>query len=301
MIGHTKLLVGVGYTENGETNEVEIIDISSNKTCENLPNYPDQTEGAIGGVDPNNNPFICVRENCSSFQSHSWLTIPYFNSSRSYAALTPFPYSNETQKYLVTGGIGSESLSTWEILNGDDKKPSSGLLPVSINKHCMTIVNSTTILMIGGIQNDIWGSSSTYFFNTESENWIEGPALKVGRIDSTCGRIKKDSQSSQYTTIVIGGKDPEGNILSSVEILDDGSIEWQTGPELPLPNHAASLVEDSQGGVIIIGGCKGSYNLGSLLHLTDAKSNWAEMSQKLKTPRSFATAFFVPDEIVNCS
>ena len=122
-----------------------------------------------------------------------------------YAAITPFSYSNETQQYLVTGGIGSQG--TWEILNGDVKKPSSDLLPVSIFGHCMTIVNSTTILMIGGIQNYERDSSKTYFFNTENENWVEGPALKVGRTDPRCGRIKKDSQSSQYTTIVIGGTD----------------------------------------------------------------------------------------------
>ena len=293
------MLVGLGYTEDGDTDEVEIIDISSSKTCENLPKFPDQTSGAIGGVD-NNNPFICWRTNCSSFQSNSWETIAYFNSSRLYAAITPFPNSNETQQYLVTGGIGSESFSTWEILNGDAKKPSSGVLPVSIFGQCMTIVNSTTIIMIGGNQDNIFGSFRTHFFNTENQNWVEGPALKVGRTFLTCGRIRKDSQSSQYTTIVIGGEGKDG-MLSSVEILDDGSSEWQTGPELPFPNGGASLVEDSQGGVLIIGGYNGRNNLGSLLHLTDAKSNWEVMPQKLKTPRYSVTAFFVPDEIVNCS
>ena len=241
MIGYSKLLVGVGYIEDGETDEVEIIDISSSKTCEDLPNYPYQTGGAIGGVGNKNIPFICGIENCFSFRSNSWEIFSFLSSSRWNAAITPLPYSNETQQYLVTGGIQSdyESLTTWEMPNRDPWKFSSGLLPVLIFGHCMTIVNSTTVLMIGGIQDWSGDSSRTYFFNTENENWVEGPALKVVRAYLTCGRIKKDSQSSQYTTIVIGGAG-EGGTLSSVEILDDGSNEWQTGPELPIPSYGAS-------------------------------------------------------------
>jgi hypothetical protein len=49
--------------------------------------------------------------------------------------------------------------------------------------------------------------------------------------------------------IVVGG-----SYLSSVEILDEGSNKWQTGPELPFGIEDSQMVEDQIGGVVLIGG-----------------------------------------------
>jgi hypothetical protein len=40
----------------------------------------------------------------------------------------------------------------------------------------------------------------------------------------------------------------------STEILDDGSIEWRNGPDLPIAITNSALVEDQSGGVILVGG-----------------------------------------------
>ncbi len=42
--------------------------------------------------------------------------------------------------------------------------------------------------------------------------------------------------------------------LSSVEILDEGLNEWQTGPELPFGIDGSRMVDDLNGGVVLIGG-----------------------------------------------
>jgi hypothetical protein len=92
--------------------------------------------------------------------------------------------------------------------------------------------------------------------------------------------------------------------LSSVEILDEGSNEWQTGPELPFEIIGAQMVEDQNGGVVLIGGkSSSSENLDSLYQLPHGGLDavWTKMEQKMKTGRSGHTAILVPDNIIDCS
>jgi hypothetical protein len=92
--------------------------------------------------------------------------------------------------------------------------------------------------------------------------------------------------------------------LSSVEILDEGSNEWQRGPELPFGITESQMVEDQNGGVVLIGGRSSSvFNLDTLFHLPHGGQDavWTKMEQKMKTGRNEHTAFLVPDNIVDCS
>jgi hypothetical protein len=86
--------------------------------------------------------------------------------------------------------------------------------------------------------------------------------------------------------------------------LDKGSNEWQTGPELPFGISNSQMVEDQNGGVILIGGYSSSLvNLDTLYQLPHGGQDaaWIKMEQKMKTVRSSHTAILVPDNIVDCS
>ena len=85
-------------------------------------------------------------------------------------------------------------------------------------------------------------------YNTESDQWSVGPSLLRGRKNLNCGRIRADRGSDQFSIIIAGGLGP------LVEILDHGSDVWRQGPELPFKVSVASMVEDSEGGVILVGG-----------------------------------------------
>jgi hypothetical protein len=103
--------------------------------------------------------------------------------------------------------------------------------------------------------------------------------------------------------IVAGGWDGS-SYLSSVEILDEGSNEWQTGPELPFGIGLSQMVEDQNGGVVLIGGYSSAVvNLDTLYQLPHGGQDavWTKMEQKLKTGRREHTAILVPDNIVECS
>jgi hypothetical protein len=64
------------------------------------------------------------------------------------------------------------------------------------------------------------------------------------------------------------------------------------------------MVEDQNGGVVLIGGNLQSVsNLYTLYQLPHGGPDavWTEMEQKMKTGRMQHTAFLVPDNSVNCS
>jgi hypothetical protein len=92
--------------------------------------------------------------------------------------------------------------------------------------------------------------------------------------------------------------------LSSVEILDEGSNEWRTGPELPFRMDDSQMVEDRNGGVVLIGGQSSSFvKLDTLYQLPHGGQDavWTKMEQKMDTGRFRHTAFLVPDILVDCS
>jgi hypothetical protein len=64
--------------------------------------------------------------------------------------------------------------------------------------------------MIGGRQDDVIFSPRVHFFNSEIEEWTEGPELTVGRVYHSCGIMRKDSESR---IVVAGGMIREGSIL----------------------------------------------------------------------------------------
>ncbi len=176
-------------------------------------------------------------------------------------------------------------------------------MPVTVYGHCSVLVNSTTVMVIGGQQNKMI-SSKTFYFNTENEIWTKGPELKLRRADHSCGRIRRNSQSQELSIIVAGGWDGR-SIMSSVEILDLGSNEWRDGSELPFGIDHAKMVEDPNGGVILVGGRRIILNfmhhLDTLFQLQNGDADWAKMKQELILQTSDHVAFLVPDGIVNCS
>jgi hypothetical protein len=302
--GFSKLLICGGYYPNTDT--CEVIDLeSSTTTCKNPQNFPESVYAPIGGLGFKENPIICggVRNGspsntCVSLENNEWVSSFSFSSKRSSAAAVQL----QDGKLLVTGGHNdTANLNSAEMLTEEGWKSNIPSLPVTISFHCMVTVNSTTVMAIGGEQNE-QSSEKTLYFTFGMESWAEGPALKYKRNMLSCGKIKRDKDSLEMSIIVAGGNN--GSYMSSVEVLHEGSNEWKTGPELPCGTDASQMVEDQNGGVVLIGGALPPVgSLDTLYQLPhggqDAK--WTKMKQKLKTGRKLHTAFLVPDNIVDCS
>jgi hypothetical protein len=206
-------------------------------------------------------------------------------------------------KLLVTGGYnGSAYLKSAEMLTEVGWESNIPSLPVTIAAHCMLTVNSTFVMAIGGVQNGL-SSGKIFYFTFGEESWTEGPELKNKRVWHSCGKIRRNKESQEMSIIVAGGWDGSSK-LSSVEILDEGSNEWQTGPELPFEIDGSQMVEDQNGGVVLIGGESSPVdNLDTLYELPHGGQDavWTKMEQKMKTGRWGHTAFLVPDNLVDCS
>jgi hypothetical protein len=259
----SKLLICGG--ENPYTDTCEVINLASTASiCKIPPNFPKKIYQAIGGLGFKGNPIICgggqnhhYSNMCYSLENNEWVSSASMNSVRMFAAAAQL----QDGKLLVTGGYngspfvltikddGSTFLNSAEMLTEEGWESNIPSLPVTIRRHCMVTVNSTTVMVIGGYQNDEH-SGKTFYFTFGEESWTDGPELQNKRYFHSCGRIRRNKESQEMSIIVAGGY----GYLSSVEILDEGSSKWQTGPELPFGIVYTQMVEYQNGGVVLIGG-----------------------------------------------
>jgi hypothetical protein len=171
-------------------------------------------------------------------------------------------------------------------------------------QNCMVLLSSTTAFFIGGKQEEYPYEEETFYFDSADKYpmWRRGPSLNFGRDDHSCGRIKTNSSTNQFSVIVVGGFNYTEMV--SVEILDEGASEWRNGPDLPFGITEAALVEDPAGGIILVGGkSTDDEYLQTLFRLSDAgeDAKWIEMPQKLKIGRNGHNAFLVPSDVASCS
>ncbi len=300
--GFSKLLICGGF----KLDTCEVINLASSaSTCQNPPNFPATVYSAVGGLGFKGNPILCggrqngVRSNkCYSLENNNWVFSASMNSVRRSAAAAQLKDGN----LLVTGGSDGSFLYRAEMLTEERWESNIPFLPVTIYGHCMITVNSTTVMAMGGYQNGQI-SGKTFYFTFGEESWTDGPDLKNERVVHSCGKIRRNKESQEMSIIVAGGYNGS-SYLSSVEILDESSIEWQTGPELPFGIIKSQMVEDQNGGVVLIGGESSSVsNLDTLYQLPHGGQDavWTKMEEKMITGRYTHTAFLIPDNIVDCS
>ena len=105
--GYTKLLVGLGFTESIINVDIEIIDLeSSASNCSNLENFTEPTFAPFGGLEFNDNPFICggYSNDCFHWQDSALQVFEPLNEMRSFAASCSSPFHKESHKLIVAGG-----------------------------------------------------------------------------------------------------------------------------------------------------------------------------------------------------
>ena len=85
-------------------------------------------------------------------ENNEWVSSASMNSIRSSAAAAQLPDG----KLLVTGGQDASffDLNSAEMLTEEGWESNIPSLPVTIAAHCMVTVNSTTVMVIGGYQNE---------------------------------------------------------------------------------------------------------------------------------------------------
>jgi hypothetical protein len=259
----------------------------------------------VAGLTFENVPYVDGVDgiNAWMFENGEWIPTHPVPMGRLFAAVTnsPFPY-NLTSSLFVTGGmIGDYGTNVDLILTENGWQSVDTNIPRFLLKHCMLFTGSGTVWVIGGCDNDVCGLSDVYSFSSAILNWINEPALQAGRYFHSCSMIRKNGQSQIQTKIVVGGFFKNSSLLTSVEIFDDESNSWIYGPQLPIPITKATIVNDMEFGVILVILGFSLVILDTFYYLRDTYSQWEMMPIKLKTARMNPTAFFIPDNITNCS
>lgn len=290
---------------------MEVIDLSdSSSSCKDVPAAPMLVhEGTAGGLIQQDYLLICGGYTgggqCHTYEGRSWQATAVSKQAKYYSSFSPSPFLPTPHSILVVGGrSGDSDLSELEQTSTSDYWDQSlPKLPVTQAYGCMVNINSTTVMVIGGYQNKA-RSDKTFYISKDKRVWSEGPKLLIPRSCFGCARIRSNESNIKFSVIIAAGWDG-GKRLSTTEILDLGTGLWRPGPELPFGIGCAPLVEDADGGVILVGGeaNDGSHKLNKLFRLPHAGdgSRWTELPQKLKTGRSRHVSFMVPDHLTNCN
>jgi hypothetical protein len=296
-------LVGLGRTANGNTDNFEIIDLSMpSSNCQNLPNFPYTTEGTVGELIEQDYPLICGGFNikqCYSHKDGKWKQEVSLAENKVYASSAPSPFPNTPFSMMISGG--SNPITSSAVYFSGEAWKKLPDLPKKVEYHCTIKVSSSVVMIIGGYQ-DQQRSKKTFLLDTKENVWKEGPSLMQERDSFSCGRIRSATNSSKFSIIVAGGYNETD--LTTTEVLDQLNGEWRQGLPLPFAICCSKLVEDADGGVVLIGGRIGGMTYSdTLFRLPHAghDGKWEELPQKLKIGRNFHNAFLAPDHLANCN
>ena len=222
-----KILIAGGYDRHDNfTNIVEIVDLINPNFALKWNDDRAARTVSIGGI-LQNQPLICGGRDSiwKNFNNGIILgsnqEIPLIKGRR-YASSVVL---NET-RLLVTGGRDE----TWKDLNSSefislDQPPEDGpKLPFTVSAHCMVQVDSTSIYLIGGCQ-DNKKSEKTWIIDAKNNFAIkEGPSMNHSRDWHSCATMRLNNK---VFIIVVGG----WNCRSHTEILDTSlpTNKWKTG------------------------------------------------------------------------
>jgi len=302
----TKVMVVGGA---GVEKSVEVLDLdpASSSTCEQVPGIPIQSyiQAPVGGIDYRGSPLICggyanraYSKSCWSFVNKNWTASQPMMTKRKHAASTTVRVDGNKNILYVTGGSdGSSDLDSMEVFSSEGWKKGPSL-PVTISGHCMVTLNESTLMVIGGDQEEE-NSAGTYFFDIPSQEWSKGPSMEEPRSYHTCSKIL---DKNQHKIVIIGGYSDTG-AESSVIVFDPVTNEYWEGPALPKKLYRSASVEDPTGGVIVIGGNHdhGGFSSNTLYRLANLESNWVKLNVALSDGHELHTAFLIPDSVVDCN
>jgi len=213
-----KILVATGFPIL-KGRKVEVIDLDNpSKSCVMSGRYDFPYPGldnAVGGF-TSSGPMVCSGDYDSSTNK------PYLSNNISAdcyilkrngqfvqmneltmntARILASSIVTEDGKMIISGGkgYGGVRLADTEIINVPESKTEDGFeLPFGIVEHCSVLINSTTMMVLGGRgDGGPYGSTlnSTYFINLETLQLTPGPEMQEARAGLGCAVFEHNQQS----------------------------------------------------------------------------------------------------------
>ena len=103
-------------------------------------------------------------------------------------------------------------------------------MPIGLTYHAMVAINSTFSMVIGGEALIAYigdYSASTFFYDHNEDEWINGPSLMQARNFHATGIVTDEVTNDQFVAVTGGFGSVSLNSMDFTEILQDG--EWVPG------------------------------------------------------------------------
>ena len=134
---------------------------------------------------------------------------------------------NDSFMWIVGGSDDTRDLSTSEFISVKHGSTLGPLLPFTVRFHCLVLINSSTVFLIGGNQNGITSNKVWIFNPTNDFSIVPGNKMVIKRRTHACSRMTDDYENA--LVMVAGGINENGDTLDSTEIFNISSNEWISG------------------------------------------------------------------------
>ena len=216
-----------GFGPGGFQTTSEIVDLT---VCEggnnwnNWPDFPIRVKGATGGL-IGDTVILCggydnsyyYADECYSLTSENPTLVTHMSVWRMGAA----SIDHIDNTLWVTGGSNGGYLASTEYVKLTGTMPGPDL-PMALRYHAMVAINNTCSMVIGGEDQNLVYSASTFYYDHNEGEWTTGPSLMQARYRHAAG-IVTDEVTDENFVAVTGGY----LYLDSTEILQDGN--WVQG------------------------------------------------------------------------
>ena len=198
--------------------------------CNNWPNLPIGVDGATGGL-IGDTVIICGGyhvDECYTLTSEKATLVTHMSVGRRYAASIVL---NDNTLWVTGGRDDNGTIASTEYVTVTETMPGPDL-PMALFLHVMVAINSSCSMVIAGLDSKWDPSASTFFYDCNEGEWINGSSLIQARTSHAAG-IVTDEVTGEHFVAVTGGHSDSGgyhsdyHYLDSTEILQDGN--WVQG------------------------------------------------------------------------
>jgi hypothetical protein len=192
--------------------------------------------------------------------------------------------------YFTGGHDGYKNrLATTEMLFNHTWQSNTNL-PQALANHCLTKLNTTHALLTGGQTTGGWttggwttggGISAASYLYSVGTGFVKTRNMKTGRRSHAC------SLHADGLVMVAGGATAYGDISNTVEFFSLDTLQWNTGPNLPIATGGGEMMSVN-GKTIFLGGFQNKkiFKLSTSDDLTTAA--WTEVGEMTGGRRYFS-------------
>ena len=285
-----KIIIVGGHIESKRSDDVESLNpYNKASNCIKPQSYPEHIENLCGdknifcgGFNDNfEHSKRCFRIN----QDGSWIEISSLNKERQFAACTML----NDGSFWITGGSNSNDLdigtSTEILIDENSAFVESIPLPIPMDSHCISRINSSHLFMAGNRQSD--SQDRAFIVNTQSDPFMVSELSRMHhkRSSAACGTINSDNQ---VHLIVAGG--PRQASKTS-EIYSFSTNSWKNGPELPRGFQYGGYVSDDNHSLLLISGIDEHGNIrDDIMQYNQTKNIFETLPGKIEKRRTYFTS-----------